>query len=180
MGEWIYRDDDWTPLYRVLPTEPERQHYVDEVERQLETFHSLLGRPPSHLDSHQHCHRYEPFRSVALEACRRLQPPLREVSSPARYLGDFYGQSREGDSFPELVSARALSRLLSELPPGITELGCHPAAALDFNSTYRDERLAELAALCDPSVADAMKSNHLRLISFHDIAPSQVPFPPAE
>ena len=170
MGEWIFRDDEWMPLYRVLPRDADRQQYLDETRRQLEAFHSLLGRAPSHLDSHQHCHRDEPFRSVAVEISRALQIPLREIASPARYVGDFYGQCGRGQSFPELVSAASLRHILAELPPGVTELGCHPAAVLDFDSTYRQERLAELAALCDPGVAEIVASEKLRLISFHDLA----------
>ena len=177
MGEWICRNDDWIPLYRVLPPDPDRQHYLDETHRQLDAFHSLLGRAPSHLDSHQHCHRDEPFRSVAVEISRALQIPLREIASPAKYVGDFYGQCGRGQSFPELVSAASLRHILAGLPPGLTELGCHPAATLDFDSTYRNERLAELAALCDPSVAAAVAAEHLRLISFYEIASSH--FPPA-
>ena len=180
MGELIFRDAGWVPLYSVLPAEPGSEHYLHEVERQLDIFHTLAGRAPTHLDSHQHGHRSEPFRSVALAACRRLQIPLREISSPARYVGDFYGQCGKGESFPELISAQALHRLLTGLPPGITELGCHPAAAIDFDSTYRDERLAELDALCDPALGDAIRTNRLRLISFHDIASSQAPSLPAE
>src|SRR5512144_520435 len=35
LAEWVYRDDQWTPLYRVVP--PEDQSAVAaEVERQLE------------------------------------------------------------------------------------------------------------------------------------------------
>lgn len=170
MGEWIFRDDEWMPLYRVLPRDADRRQYLDETRRQLDAFHSLLGRAPSHLDSHQHCHRDEPFRSVAVEISRALQIPLREIASPARYVGDFYGQCGRGQSFPELVSAASLRHILAELPPGVTELGCHPAAVLDFDSTYRQERLAELAALCDPGVAEIVASEKLRLISFHDLA----------
>ena len=170
MGEWIFRDDEWVPLYRVLPPDAEQRHFLDEARRQLDAFHSLLGCAPSHLDSHQHCHRDEPFRSVAVEISRALQIPLREIASPARYVGDFYGQCGRGQSFPELVSAASLRHILAELPPGVTELGCHPAAVLDFDSTYRQERLAEFAALCDPGVAEIVASEKLRLISFHDLA----------
>ena len=171
MGEWIFRDDEWVPLYRVLPPDAEQRHFLDEARRQLDAFHSLLGCAPSHLDSHQHCHRDEPFRSVAVEISRALQIPLREIASSAKYTGDFYGQCGRGQSFPELVSAASLRRILAELPLGITELGCHPAAALDFDSTYRRERLAELAALCDPAVAETAAVEKLRLISFRDIEP---------
>lgn len=171
MGEWIYRDGDWQPLYQVLPPDAGQRHFLDEARRQLDAFQTLLGRAPSHLDSHQHCHRDEPLRSIAIEMSRELRIPLREIASPAAYLGDFYGQCGKGESFPELVSAASLRGILAGLPPGITELGCHPAAALDFDSPYRQERLAEFAALCDPRLMETVSSEKLRLISFHEIRP---------
>ena len=46
-------------------------------------FAALLGRDPTHLDSHQHVHRREPVRSVLLElGCRAGRPaPARRARS---------------------------------------------------------------------------------------------------
>jgi predicted glycoside hydrolase/deacetylase ChbG (UPF0249 family) len=58
---------------------------------------------------------------------------------------------------------------IEALPSGVTELGCHPASEDDHPSAYNRERLRELAALCDPRVADAIDRCEVALRSFDDL-----------
>src|SRR3954469_3096539 len=53
LGEWAYRDGEWTPLYTVLSATDAASPapVAAEVARQLEAFRRLVGREPSHLDS---------------------------------------------------------------------------------------------------------------------------------
>ena len=60
-------------------------------------------------------------------------------------------------------------KTIEELPPGVTELGCHPAAEADHPSAYGEERLRELEALCDPRVAAAIDRCDVALRSFGDL-----------
>src|SRR5512143_125956 len=64
LAEWVYRDDQWIPRYQVVATDSEAA-VAEEVTRQHESFRRLLGRAPTHIDSHQHVHRNDPVRSVA-------------------------------------------------------------------------------------------------------------------
>ena len=75
LGEWIYREQSWVPLYEVVTLESIRA-VREEVVRQLAAFYELLGKQPSHIDSHQHVHLREPARSVLLDIARQLQVPL--------------------------------------------------------------------------------------------------------
>src|SRR5690349_7105472 len=95
-----------------------------EIESQLAEFGRLTGETPSHLDSHQHVHLQEPVRSIAKRFAAELGVPLRGVSPDIRYCGNFYGQSGKGYPCPQAVGVDALVRLIEELPPGVTELGC--------------------------------------------------------
>src|SRR3954468_18395984 len=52
-AEWRYRDGRWQLAYQVIDVKDPRQ-LRGELERQLETFERLMGRTPTHLDSHQH------------------------------------------------------------------------------------------------------------------------------
>ena len=62
----------------------------------------------------------------------------------------------------------ALLKILHHLPPGVTELGCHPGIGTDVNSMYRDERAAECQALCEPRVRAAIAAEGIVLRSFAD------------
>ena len=79
LAEWVYRNDEWVARYEVVPPDDEKA-VAGEVTRQLEAFRRLLGRDPSHIDSHQHVHRNEPARSVVSQVAQRLAVPLRSVS----------------------------------------------------------------------------------------------------
>jgi len=168
LGEWIYRDETWVPLYKVVPTD-DPAALASELSEQLAVFGRLVGRDPTHIDSHQHLHRREPVHSALVETARKLAVPLRHYSSEIRYCGDFYGQTGTGVPLPEGISIDRLINILAALPPGITELGCHPGEANDLISMYRDERIEELKALCDPQVRAMIVTEGIELRSFHTI-----------
>jgi predicted glycoside hydrolase/deacetylase ChbG (UPF0249 family) len=166
LGEWICRGGEWEPSYRVVAgTDP--RAVSEEVERQLRSFQDLLGRNPTHLDSHQHAHRDEPARTIVIEMGRRLGVPVRHFSPAVRYCGAFYGQTDDGQPIPDAVSVDALVRILTRLPPGTTELCCHPGAG-DLETTYGSERDWESTTLRDPRVREAVLTEGIRLCSFAD------------
>jgi predicted glycoside hydrolase/deacetylase ChbG (UPF0249 family) len=142
---------------------------ADELERQLRTFQTLVGTHPTHIDSHQHVHREQPVRSILEAAAARLGIPLRDASSTVQYRGDFYGQTGKGAPHPCAITVQALVALIEALPPGFTELGCHPSEADDLNSMYRAERVQELAVLCDSQVSAAIAAQGILLRSFHGL-----------
>ena len=139
-----------------------------EVEEQLTRYRELMGKDPSHLDSHHHRHRYEPARSVLLEMTRRLGIPLRESDEKIRFCGDFYGQQK-GRPWPEGIQPSALVELLESLPPGVTELCTHPGYADDVDTHYKRERAVEVETLCEPSVRAAIDRLGIRLITFREL-----------
>jgi len=165
LGEWVYRDENWTPLYQVVPLD-DVAAVKEEISRQLAAFRNLAGRDPTHIDSHQHVHLREPARSVAVEAAQKLRVPLRECSRDVRYCGRFYGQTAEGSPYPEGITTGALIEILAHLQPGITELGCHPSAGQDLDTTYLHERAQEVKALCDARVRSAVVHMGIDLCPF--------------
>lgn len=60
--------------------------------------------------------------------------------------------------------------ILAALPPGVTELACHPGLDDGLHSTYRSERAQEVRVLCDPRVREAMVSEGIGLLAFGDLA----------
>ena len=93
-----------------------------------------------------------------------LGVPLRNRG--IRYEGGFYGQSGKGEPYPEGITPEALMELIRGLPPGWTEIGCHPAAGPVPTSSYDAERQLELEALRDPQVKNLLNVMDVRLCSF--------------
>ena len=85
-----------------------REPFALEFERQLAIFERLLGRAPTHLDSHQHVHLKEPARSILLQYAEKLGVPLRNCTPAISYQGSFYGQTDEAESFPAGISTETL------------------------------------------------------------------------
>jgi predicted glycoside hydrolase/deacetylase ChbG (UPF0249 family) len=165
LGEWSYADGSWFPVYEVAPTD-EAEKVAEEASRQLDIFRTLMGRDPTHLDSHQHAHRREPVRSVLLGLSRRLAIPLRQYTVRIGYCGSFYGQTSLGEPLPEAISVEALIGILSALPRGVTELACHPGLSEDLQTGYLRERAMEVDTLCDPRVRAAINNEGIELTSF--------------
>jgi hypothetical protein len=90
--------------------------------------------------------------------------PLRNRA--IRYEGGFYGQSGKGDPYPDGIAPQRLCELIHSLPPGWTEIGCHPAAGPVPTSSYDAERWIELATLRDPEVKNLLNVSNIRLCSF--------------
>ena len=165
--EWRYTGEHWVAAYEVVEAEDDTEVGA-EVAAQVERFCALMGREPTHLDAHQHAHRSEPAQSIVLEFGRRFGIPVRSFTPGLRYEGGFYGQSGKGEPWPEGITVQALCALLRALPPGATELGCHPALDDDSGSSYCAERTVETATLCDPRVRDVLREEGIALRSYRD------------
>jgi len=137
-----------------------------EVNAQLGAFRRLLGRDPTHLDSHQHVHRDEPARSILERLGRALSVPVRGQSPSIQYCGAFYGQTDEGEPLPDALEVESLLTILRELPAGVTELACHPGDGDDPDSAYGRERACEVRTLCDPRIRAAIIDLGIQLLPF--------------
>jgi predicted glycoside hydrolase/deacetylase ChbG (UPF0249 family) len=142
----------------------------EAIRRQYDRFAQLMGRSPTHIDSHHNAHRHPSLLEGFLAVARETGLPLRE-HSPVRYFSNFYGQW-SGESHPEHVSVESLLGMIErEAGDGITELGCHPGYHdPHLSSGYGREREVELATLCDPQLPGALARLGVRLASFHDFA----------
>src|SRR3989442_4219068 len=119
LGEWICRDGEWEPLYQVVDAN-DLDAIAKEVENQIEKFRSLVGKNPTHIDSHQHVHLQEPARSIVSDVADKLRVPLRSCNQEISYVGGFYGQTNDGTSLLHLISVDGLIVILSALPDGIS------------------------------------------------------------
>jgi predicted glycoside hydrolase/deacetylase ChbG (UPF0249 family) len=141
----------------------------EEFQRQLDLFQTLLGRLPTHIDSHQHAHRNEVVRDVFQDLVRPLRIPLRATGN-IEFVGGFYAQWEWKVTNLEYVGTPFLEKLLrEEVLEGWTELSCHPGYVTpDFSSVYQSEREEEIRTLTDPRVRRAIDELHIHLVSFSD------------
>lgn len=164
LGQWDYESGEWIVAYQRCPQDDEAAVEA-ECRAQLDGFRRLLNRDPTHLDSHQHTHMSEPVTSVVDRLAAELGVPLR-ARGGIRYEGGFYGQTGKGEPFPDSISVESLLGILSSVPAGWTELGCHPGLGMREESSYGREREVEVQALCDPRVREAIETEGIELRSF--------------
>ena len=167
VGESICRDGEWTAVYQRVDCRKPRELEA-EIRWQIAICRELLGRDPTHLDSHQHIHNEEPARSILDGIAAEMGVPLRHRSPAIRHDGQFYGQTNTGEPLPENISAARLIELL-HFPEGVTERpairdiwtissrciarnvdGCR-RCAIPTRRVFRDEGI-ELISLTDLTV----------------------------
>jgi predicted glycoside hydrolase/deacetylase ChbG (UPF0249 family) len=148
-----------------------------ELQAQIDLFHLLARRPPSHLDSHHHAARHPDVARAFATVARERSLPVRAVGetdrqalreagvrTPDRFFGGFYGPD---------ASFATLERILAALPEGVSELMCHPARVDDplrRGSRYADERDLEREVLCDPRLVPLVRSLGIELVGFERVA----------
>jgi predicted glycoside hydrolase/deacetylase ChbG (UPF0249 family) len=132
----------------------------EDLHLQLDLFQQMTGRDPTHLDSHKHVHETDEALGAAAEAlAAELGVPLRNRG--IRYERRFYGR--------DAISPAHLTALIEGLPPGWTEIGCHPAAGPVPSSSYDAERQIELATLRHPQVKNLLNVTSVRLCSYAQV-----------
>jgi chitin disaccharide deacetylase len=132
----------------------------EDLRRQLDLFQRMVGRHPTHLDSHKHVHETDATFGVVAEAlATELEVPLRNRG--IRYERRFYGR--------DAISPEHLIQLIEALPPGWTEIGCHPAAGPVPSSSYDAERQIELKTLRHPDVKNLLNVTSVRLCSYAQV-----------
>lgn len=141
----------------------------EEFDRQLDRFHHLLGRLPTHVDSHQHVHREEHLMPLFTEMVEPIGVPLRG-DGRVNVVGGFYAQWEWMVTNLEYVSVPFLQWILrEEVLDGWTEISCHPGyRSPEFASVYDSERETEVQTLCDLRIRATIEELGLRLMSYAD------------
>lgn len=107
------------------------------------------------------------FEAIAFGGLARWASP-RLRAAGLRMPDRMYGMHQTG-----AVTEDYLLHLIATLPPGTSEVYCHPAATVDDEARrwrpadYRSD--AELAALCSPRVRAAIDAAGIELIRYRDL-----------
>ena len=158
-----------------------------------------LGITPDHLDGNNHLHIFPHIAEVVARLARdfdikKIRLPLEKFQNPGHYFQPkafkkyFFGllakrasfmfksfdllfpEHFAGIQFPRVGESESLRKFFRKLPPGITELMCHPGyRAMSLPQTAWSQHEEELASLTNPEVLTALKHEQITLISFHDM-----------
>lgn len=147
-----------------------------ELGAQIDAFRKLMGRFPTHLDSHHHVGRHEPILALILEFARAIRVPVRsgdaQVRAAARRLKLRTPDHFMGGSGPEAYwSSERLLAHLASLPDGVSEFMTHPGYFDQdlAGSRYGAQREVELEGLTDPRVRESVDARGIRLGHFGDL-----------
>ena len=144
-----------------------------ELGTQIDAFRKIMGRFPTHLDTHHHVGQLTPILELVLDFARAIKVPVRsqdaQVRAAAKTLGLRTPDHFMGEAGQEAYWSRerALAHLAA-LPPGLSEFMTHPGyfdEELAY-SRYGRQREGELAGLTDPEVMQAVARDGIRLAHF--------------
>ena len=146
---------------------------LTEARAQLRRFRELMGRRPTHFDSHHHAHKLPVVLDALVTLAWETGLPIRGASEEVRarlrseglpttdhFIEDFYDQG---------ATLEGLIRVLSRLEPGTTELMCHPAVVdeeLRTTSGYAEARGRELEYLVHEQVRQTIQAAGVKLVTY--------------
>jgi predicted glycoside hydrolase/deacetylase ChbG (UPF0249 family) len=146
-----------------------------ELGNQIDGFRRVMGRFPTHLDSHHHVGRHEPILELVLDFAKAIKVPVRSqdenVRAAARRRKLRTPDHFAGESGPEPYwTADRLLEQLRALPDGVTEFMTHPGYYDDdlAYSRYGKQRDVELAGLTDVRARELIAREGIRLAHFGD------------
>jgi len=163
----------------LLSRDVDRDEALTEYKAQYRKARELLGREPTHLDSHHWVHDHPALEwaigELALKTraavrihsdAQRDRLRARGVRTPDHFAREFQYEGK--------VGVEALLALLERLAAqgGVTELMCHPGESdegLVRRSGYARERPVELATLIDPRVRAKVGELGTELATFADV-----------
>jgi chitin disaccharide deacetylase len=141
----------------------------DEFRRQVDLFEHLMGRLPTHVDSHRHAHRSPTLMPIFEELVASLGVPLRG-DGKVRFVGGFYAQWEWKVTDLTYISPAFLQKMLrKEVDDGWTEFSCHPGyVTANDGWVYAGEREEEIRTLTDRRILKTIQELGIDLVSYSD------------
>lgn len=145
-----------------------------ELNAQYQRFVSLIGRKPSHIDSHLYAHqKYPEVNHAVRRLAQREGLPVRDADTNQYPKVFFQGNFKVSPGETREDLQRKLMTFLEQMQPlPSAELMVHPGLAdtwLHNNSSYHSQRIIEYQVLTDPEIKDHLRKMNVQLISFLDM-----------
>lgn len=141
-----------------------------EWKAQIEKFIEMMGKKPTHIDSHHHVHMVPSHLPVVFRLAKEYDLPVRLTDdlftdeypfAKAPVIRGFYEDTANVDFFLQDPMGMANHE--------ICEVMCHPSfmdERLMTISSYNLPRLREMSTLRDSRVKDWVKENNIELVTF--------------
>ena len=158
----------------LLARDLDRDEALVEYRAQYSRAREILGREPTHVDTHHWVHDHPALSWALCELARETGAAARThdtkqrdayrargVRTPDRFIRAFHGE--------EHIDVDSLVSIVARVQDGVSELMCHPGEAdpeLLAGSGYARERERELATLTDVRVRDALERGGVTLTTF--------------
>jgi hypothetical protein len=166
----------WRPS-ELLARPIDRKEALIEYRAQYGRARQLIGREPTHIDTHHWVHDHPALSWAVCELARETGAAARSHTPAQR---DEYRAKgvRTPDHFtrefqhPGHIEVADLLALLARVEDGVTELMCHPGEPdpeLVATSAYARERPIELATLTDARVRAALDQRRIKLATFAEL-----------
>lgn len=156
--------------------QPRADEALVEARAQYARVRQLLGRDPTHIDTHHWVHDLPALEDAVIALAKETGAAARThdgrqrarfrdagVRTPDRFVREYQHAGKIG-----LERLLGLLEALAE-DAGVIELMCHPGEpdeALLSGSSYAAERAVELEALTDPAVRTALERLRIELVNF--------------
>ena len=115
LGEWVWRDGEWATVYEVVSLRGRRGGRGGGRSASSRRFRVLVGREPTHLDSHQHVHTSGPGRGNTVPGGRRAAGAACGTPIPISATAvDLYGQTSRGEPMLDAISVANLIEILRQ------------------------------------------------------------------
>ncbi len=142
-----------------------------EFGRQIEAFERLMGRKPSHIDSHHSIHLHSQLVNIILEYADEHDLAVRGQNGN-KFIRDFFAWDKLKNTDLSKVSIESLKRVVAGLEDGVNELMCHPGVAdeaLLAETKYAKEREVELQTLTEAGLKEYVESLEIELVSWEEV-----------
>ena len=170
----------WSVDDLMRRAQPNADEAIAEGRAQYARIRDLIGREPSHIDTHHWVHDLPALEDAVLAIAKETGAAARAHDGRQRARFRDAG-IRTTDRFVReyqhtgKIGVERLLALLESLAEdaGTIELMCHPGepdAALLAGSSYAEERGIELDALTDPSVKDALARLNVDLVNYSSLS----------
>lgn len=144
-----------------------------EWKAQIEKFIEIMGRKPTHIDSHHHVHSQPWHMEVTMRLSKEYDLPVRLC--PEQYPEDYPYQKApmiRGFYEDQATLDYFMTNQYGLWDHPVVEVMCHPSFVderLYTMSSYAIPRIKELAVLRSPELKQWVKDNGIELISFKNI-----------